>query len=82
MNKLSAVATYIVRKLWTLVAITLVVFALLMSLLRYSLPLLNDKKHMFEDYAKTEYGVALKIESISASWQGVGPALVLQGVTN
>ncbi|MFQ3248467.1 MAG: hypothetical protein ACI9O6_000269 [Glaciecola sp.] len=81
MNKLSVVATYIVRKLWTLVAITLVVFALLMSLLRYSLPLLNDKKEFFEEYASIEYGVDLKIESISASWQGVGPALVLEGVT-
>ncbi|MFT5543193.1 MAG: hypothetical protein ACI97K_002914 [Glaciecola sp.] len=81
MNKLSSVATYIVRKLWTLIAITLVVFALLMSLLRYSLPLLNDKKHFFEDYVQQEYGVGLKIESIYASWQGFGPALVLDGVT-
>jgi len=80
-SKLSSVATYIVRKIWTLIAITLVLFALLMSLLRYSLPLLNDKKQIFEDYAQTQYGVGLQIESISASWQGVGPALVLEGVT-
>jgi len=79
-NKLASVATYIVRKLWTLIAITLVVFALLMSLLRYSLPLLNDKKQFFEEYAQTEYGVGLQIEGISASWQGSGPALVLEGV--
>lgn len=81
MNKLLSATTFIVRKLWTLVAITLVVFALLMSLFRYSLPLLNDKKQFFEDYAQTEYGVALQIDGISASWQGVGPALVLEGVT-
>ncbi|MFT5712680.1 MAG: hypothetical protein ACI9DQ_001087, partial [Glaciecola sp.] len=81
MNKLSSVATYIVSKIWTLIAITLVVFALLMSLLRYSLPLLNDKKQIFQDYVQTEYGVGLQIASISASWQGSGPALVLEGVT-
>lgn len=81
MKKVSSVATYIVRKLWTLIAITLVVFALLMSLLRYSLPYLNDKKQIFEDFAQTEYGVGLEIQSISASWQGVGPVLVLEGVT-
>lgn len=81
MKKVSGVATYIVRKLWTLIAITLVVFALLMSLLRYSLPYLNDKKQIFEDFAQTEYGVGLEIQSISASWQGVGPVLVLEGVT-
>jgi uncharacterized protein (TIGR02099 family) len=80
-NKLSSVATYIVSKIWTLIAITLVVFALLMSLLRYSLPLLNDKKQIFQDYVQTEYGVGLQIASISASWQGSGPALVLEGVT-
>ncbi|MBF7073708.1 TIGR02099 family protein [Glaciecola sp. MH2013] len=81
MSKVSTVATYIVRKLWTVVAITLVVFALLMSLLRYSLPLLNDKKDVLEDFARSEYGVGLKIESIAASWQGVGPAIVLNNVT-
>ncbi len=81
MKKVSSVATYIVRKLWTLIAITLVAFALLMSLLRYSLPYLNDKKEIFEDFAQTEYGVGLEIQSISASWQGVGPVLVLEGVT-
>ncbi len=81
MNKFSSVATYLVRKLWTVVAISLVVFALLMSLLRYSLPLLNDKKHLFEEFAQTEYGVALQIESISASWQGIGPAIVLNEVS-
>jgi uncharacterized protein (TIGR02099 family) len=80
-NKLSSVATFIVRKIWTLIAITLVVFALLMSLLRYSLPLLNDKKQIFEDFVQTEYGVSLQIASISASWQGSGPALVLEGLT-
>ena len=80
MSKFSNAATYVVRKLWTVVAITLVVFAILMSLLRYSLPLLNDKKHFFEDYVKSEYGVDLKIDSISASWQGVGPAIVLNKV--
>ncbi len=52
-----------------------------MSLLRYSLPLLNDKKQIFQDYVQTEYGVGLQIASISASWQGSGPALVLEGVT-
>jgi uncharacterized protein YhdP len=80
-NKLTSVATFLVRKIWTLIAITLVVFALLMSLLRYSLPLLNDKKQIFEDYVQTEYGVGLQIVSVSASWQGSGPALVLEGVT-
>ena len=62
-------------------AISLVVFALLMSLLRYSLPFLNDKKHLFEEFAQTEYGVALQIDSISASWQGIGPAIVLNEVS-
>jgi len=79
-SRLGNVITLIVRKLWTVIAVTLVVFALLMSLLRYSLPYLNEKKHLLEDYAMTHYGVNLAIDRIDAQWQGSGPALVLHDV--
>ncbi|GBL03649.1 protease [Glaciecola sp. KUL10] len=62
-------------------AITLVVFAILVSAVRYSLPYLNDQKHYIEEYVFSQYGVQLYIGSIDAKWQGSGPQLVLQNVS-
>lgn len=80
MSKVASVTTYILRKLWTLFAIVLVLFALLMSLLRYSLPYLDDHKHRVETYISDKYAVNLSIQELSASWNSSGPALVLRGV--
>nr|WP_136251362.1 YhdP family protein [Ningiella ruwaisensis] len=80
MSKASKYTTLILRKLWTLVAVLLVVVALLISLLRYSLPLLNDRKHVIEDYVNTEYGLELSIGEVKASWQSSGPSLQFSNV--
>ncbi|WP_172449200.1 YhdP family protein [Bowmanella denitrificans] len=80
MKKAVFYLSYIVRKLWTLSAILLVTLAVLLSLLRYSLPHMDSKKHWLEDYINQEYGTDLKIGSISAAWQGTGPAIVLRDV--
>lgn len=80
MTKLTQIATFVVRKLWTLFAIVVVVFAILMSLVRYSLPYINDQKHHIENYAKNTYGVDLYISEIDAQWNSSGPQLVLKSV--
>ncbi|MGQ8366055.1 YhdP family protein [Glaciecola sp. 1036] len=79
-NKLTTLTTFALRKLWTLIAVALVVFALLISALRYSLPLLDDRKELIENYVQTEYGLDLAIGSIAADWQPAGPSLVLNNV--
>ncbi|WP_026376644.1 YhdP family protein [Aestuariibacter salexigens] len=73
-------AAYIVKKLWTLAAILLVLFAVAISVLRYSLPYMDDKKDLFEEYVATQYGVDVSIGSLSATWNGLGPAIVLNDV--
>ncbi|MGB3725805.1 MAG: YhdP family protein [Glaciecola sp.] len=80
MSKFSSILAYTVKKLWTLIAIVLVLFALLMSLLRYSLPLLNDQKDHVEDYISSKYAIDLSVDELSASWSTAGPSLVLRGV--
>ncbi|MGK0370014.1 MAG: hypothetical protein ACJAW1_000252 [Glaciecola sp.] len=79
-SKVGAATTFVVKKLWTLFAITLVVIALFMSLLRYSLPFLNDHKEYFESYIANEYSIDLEIGELSASWLNDGPAIVLRNV--
>ena len=81
MRSLSNFATIFIRTLWTFFAVTLVVCAIIISAIRYSLPYLNDQKHHIESYVLDNYGVELFIAEIDAHWKGSGPQLVLQGVS-
>ncbi|NVK54258.1 MAG: TIGR02099 family protein [Alteromonadaceae bacterium] len=80
MNRPLIIATYIIKKLWLLFAIVLVLFAVLVSALRYTLPYLDEEKQLLENYLSDQYGIQLTIESLSAAWQGTGPSIVLNGV--
>ena len=80
MNRPLSVAAYIVKKLWLFCAIVLVLFAVLLSALRYTLPYLDEEKQLIEDYLSAQYGIQLTIDSLSAAWQGTGPSIVLNGV--
>jgi uncharacterized protein (TIGR02099 family) len=74
----SAYAAFIVRKLWTSIAILLVVVAVALSLVRYSLPYMDGQKHRVENYLAQQYGIELEIAHISATWSGAGPAIILR----
>ncbi len=79
-SKFGAITNYVLKKVWAVFAITLVVFALLMSLLRYSLPFLNDHKDYVQNYIAKEYAIDVDIGELSASWLSNGPAVVLRKV--
>jgi uncharacterized protein (TIGR02099 family) len=79
--QVKAVCFFCLRKVWQLVAVTLVLLAVLVSVFRYSLPYANDYKHDLEVLINEQFNVDLRIGSITASWEGVGPALVLEDVT-
>ena len=81
MTKITSIAAYLVRKLWLLLAILLVVFALVLSAARYALPQIEHNKHLLEDYINQQYGVNLTIDSVHAVWQRTGPSIVLDSVS-
>ncbi|RDV25560.1 TIGR02099 family protein [Alteromonas aestuariivivens] len=81
MTKAFNVAAYLVKKLWLLFAILLVLFAVMLSVMRYALPHLDQKKYLLEDYVNQRYGVHLGIGSVRADWKNNGPSIVLDGVT-
>lgn len=78
---MSGVVAYTLKKLWLTAAVLLVVVAVLLSLFRYALPHADSKKHLVEQYAYDKFGIELRIGSISASWQGSGPNLILDNVS-
>ncbi|MBQ4812135.1 TIGR02099 family protein [Pseudoalteromonas luteoviolacea] len=69
------------RKVWQVFAVTLVTLAVLVSLLKLTLPYANDYKSSIESLIYEQLNVELSIGSISASWQGTGPALLLKNVS-
>lgn len=68
---------YLIKKLWGLVAFSLVMVAVLLSLLRYSLPYMNEQKQHLESWLSNQIGAELRIGEISAQWSGIGPSIVL-----
>ncbi|MCU7554680.1 YhdP family protein [Alteromonas sp. ASW11-19] len=80
MTKLSTVTTWLVKKLWLTLAALLVLFAVLLSVMRYALPHIEHKKYLLEDYVNQRYGVDLSINSVHAVWQSNGPSVVLNKV--
>jgi uncharacterized protein (TIGR02099 family) len=71
---------YLIKKLWTLVALSLVVVAVTLSVARYSLPYMNEQKNYLELWLSGQVGAQIKIGEITARWQGIGPAIVLRNV--
>lgn len=80
MKSSSFYAAFILKKLWTLFAVVLVVCAVLLSIIRFSLPYAEDQTNRIENWLSNQYGVELEIGSLSANWTKNGPALVLQDV--
>ncbi len=74
------VCFYCARKVWQIFAIGLVLFATLVSLIKYTLPYANDYRQDIERLVSEQFDVNLSIGRISASWQGSGPALVLENI--
>lgn len=71
---------YIVRKIWALLALALVLVAVSLSVLRFSLPYLDQQKQVLENYLSDQFGNELRIGSITAEWKGMGPAIVLRDI--
>ena len=49
--------------------------------LKYTLPYANDYKGDLEGYLYEKFAVNLSIGAISASWQGKGPAIVMEEIS-
>lgn len=76
-----AVCFFCLRKAWQIFAITLVTLAVLVSALKYALPYANDYKSNIEALIQKQLNVDISIGQISASWEGNGPALVLESLS-
>ncbi|MDO6695797.1 YhdP family protein [Aliiglaciecola sp. 3_MG-2023] len=80
MKPASFYAAYLVRKLWTLAAVLLVLVAVGLSIVRFSLPYLDGNKQQIETWLSNRYGINLTIGELTANWAKSGPSLVLKNI--
>jgi uncharacterized protein (TIGR02099 family) len=74
------VCFYCLHKFWLALAVTLVLLAVSISVLRYTLPHADSYKHHIEQLISNRYGADVSIGELSAGWQKYGPALLLRDV--
>jgi|GEM_PF-3869325 len=71
---------YTLRRCWHLLAEVIVVIAILVTVLRFALPHLNDYRHNLEEEFGRSSGQLVSIGHLAASWHGMGPLLTLSQV--
>lgn len=79
--KIDGVCFFCIKKMWQLLAILLVITAVVISLLKYTLPHIGSYSNDIQDWVRTKYGAEIYIGSISAGWEGTGPAILLQNIS-
>ncbi|KFZ37831.1 hypothetical protein HR45_08225 [Shewanella mangrovi] len=66
------------RICWQVLALILVLFALMVSLIRGLLPQLDELR--LEQYVEQQYGVKVQLGQLSAKWQAYGPSVSVASV--
>lgn len=69
------------RVLWQSFAVLLVLLAVLVTVLKYSLPHANQYRSNIETMLRERFAVELYIGEISAEWRGTGPAVLLNNIS-
>lgn len=80
MQRAKRLSFYCLHKFWLALAVTLVLLAVSISVLRYTLPYADNYKHHVEQLIHSRYGANVSIGELSAGWQKFGPALLLRDV--
>lgn len=74
------VIQFTVAKLWLALAILLVLAALALSAIRYTLPYLDNYRQTIENLIAEYSGQEVRIGALAADWSAFGPSLVLEDV--
>lgn len=73
--------SWVLKKLWLLLAIVLVLVAVVLSLLRYSLPYLPDLTQPLENELEARFEQPVSINDLSMAWTQKGPSVVLEDLS-
>ena len=73
--KIGGVCVFCIKKMWQVIATLLVITAVIISILKYSLPHIGSYSDDIQNWVRDEYGAEIYIGNISAGWDGIGPLL-------
>lgn len=79
--KIGGVCFFCIKKMWQVIAALLVFVAVFISVLKYSLPHVGDYSDDIQNWVRDEYGAEIYIGNISAGWDGIGPAIILENIS-
>ena len=68
MQRAKRICFYCLHKFWLALAVLLVLLAVFISVLRYSLPYADSYKHHIEQLILDRYGADVNIGELSSSW--------------
>jgi len=72
---------YILNKSWQLLAALVILFAVLVTIARYSMPFLNEHRDDIESLISEKAGIEISIGNLQGSWEASGPVLDLNDIT-
>lgn len=78
MTKVKQFCFFCFHKLWLALAISVVLLAVVISVLRYSLPYADNYKQQLEQFIANKYTAEVSIGQLSAGWKRFGPALLVK----
>ncbi len=79
--KSNGVFGFCIKKMWQSIAILLVIIAVVISILKYSLPHIGVYRDDIQQWVRQQYGAEIYIGNIAAGWDGSGPAILLQNIS-
>jgi len=71
---------YILNKSWQLLAALVILFAVLVTVARYSMPYLNDNRGTIESLITDNTGIEISINNLKGSWEASGPVLTINDI--
>ncbi len=69
-----------VKTIWALFATIVILFAVAVSILKFTLPYANEYKTDIEQYLLTNFNAQVSIGEIAASWKPTGPVIILRNL--
>ena len=78
MQKAQNFCFYCAKKIWQIAATTIVAIAVVVSVVKYTLPYADSYRVDIQEFIHEKYGAQVYISQISAGWEKSGPVIVLK----
>ncbi len=79
--KLKQTSLVILNRFWQLLATFVILLAVLVTIIRYSMPYVNNYRETLESYITETSGIKINIGQLKGRWESMGPVLELDDIS-